>query len=140
MTEHNKNCPSCDRAPELREDTTRYRRGERVVPVRTHYWQCGGGCEDPDGDGPLQFVDAQLARANDEAARHAWRERFGEEMPSRGRPGRKTAAPRRQRVPVLMSEEEVQYLDRARGGMSRGAFLRHAMKAAVKAGGDPTSR
>lgn len=121
-----------------RSDATRYRRGSRVVSVATRFWECADSCEGPDGERPFQFVDAQLAEANDAAARVAWQHRFGAEMPPAGRPGRKTDKPRRKRVPVLMSDDELRLLDEARGRMSRGAFLRQAMRRAAAADNPPT--
>ena len=133
MTDETRRCGSCEGLAVLRSDTTRYRRGNRVVSVPTQFWECSDQCQGPDGERPFQFVDADLMEANDAAARAAWRRRFGAEMPPAGRPGRKTDQPRRKRVPVLMSDEEVRLLDHARGGMSRGAFLRHAMRRAAAA-------
>ena len=131
MTTETRTCPYCEEPAILREGTTRYRRGERVVAVTTHYWECPSNCTGPDGERPFRFEDQRIGKANAEAAEDAWRARFGEPMPPPGKPGRKTKAPRTRRVPVLMSDDELQLLDRLRGRMSRGAYLRRAMKRAI---------
>ncbi len=135
MTNDTRQCPFCERPAVLKTGTSRYRRGDRVISVTTEYWECPSACTGPEGEQPFQFEDHQLALSNDEAARRAWRDRFGVEMPSRMRPGRKTQTPRRRRVPVLMSDDELAALDGARGEMSRGAFLRQALKRAVAGAG-----
>ena len=140
MTEDTRQCPFCERPAVLKQGTSRYRRGDRVISVTTQYWECPERCADPDGDTPFQFEDRQLAVSNDEAARRVWHDRFGVEMPARQRPGRKTPAPRRRRVPVLMSDAELAQLDAVRGEMSRGAFLREALERAISATGAGGSR
>ena len=130
------NCPMCGGRAELRSGTTRYRRGARVVAVSTQYWRCDGGCPGADDDGHFDFEDAEVLRANDAAAQRAWLERFGEPMPPPKRPGRRTASPRHRRVPVLMSDAEVELLDQLRGDLSRGEFLRRALKSQAGDGGE----
>ena len=140
MIDDTRQCPFCERPALLKQGTSRYRRGDRVISVTTEYWECPERCTGPDGDQPFQFEDQRLAARNDEAARRAWRDRYGVEMPARKRPGRKTQAPRRRRVPVLMSDAELAELDAARGDMSRGAFLRQALERAISATGAGRTR
>ena len=62
-------------------------------------------------------------------ARLAWQERFGEPLPP-SRRGRRTDDPRVVRVPVLLTEQEAELLDEQRGELSRGEFLRQAIRRA----------
>ncbi|MGM0576087.1 MAG: hypothetical protein ACQEXJ_10200 [Myxococcota bacterium] len=102
------------------------------MSVKTGYWECRGSCVDPDdGESPFTFVDMEIGRANDQAAAEAWQEKFGDPMPPAKKPGRKTTSPRTRRVPVLMSDDEVRLLDKARGKLSRGAYLRRALRRAA---------
>ena len=78
----------------------------------------------PDGMSPFRFEDPYLLRANDEAARAAWIERFGEPMPPAGRPGRKPREKRTVRVHILFTELEKRMIDRERSDCSRSEFLR----------------
>jgi hypothetical protein len=83
------------------------RRGAHTVAYEAHVWRCDR-CSDPDtGRPPLEFLDAQLIAANDAALATVWREKYGEEIPATGRPGRKTEAPRTERVAVLLTPEEL---------------------------------
>lgn len=100
------------------------RRGERVLALDVHHWACVSGCLDEDGTSPFRFEDAALLRQNDEAARTAWQERFGEPLPSSGRPGRKPVERRDVRVQILLTASEVALLDRSRGEMPRSEFIR----------------
>ena len=100
------------------------RRGDRTVAYEARVWRCER-CPDPDaGEPPLEFLDAQLIAANDAALATAWRARYGEEVPSAGRPGRKTLARRTERVAVLLTSDELAHVDRRRGLRSRSEFLR----------------
>ncbi|MBI4701310.1 MAG: hypothetical protein HY744_09150 [Deltaproteobacteria bacterium] len=100
------------------------RRGDRTVAYLAQIWRCDR-CADPDtGQPPLEFLDAQLIAANDAALAAAWREKHGAEIPPSGRPGRKTQAPRTERVAVLLTPEELRRLDARRGSRSRSEFLR----------------
>lgn len=117
-------CPYCQEPAILSSRVTRYRRGQRELPVKTGYWECPSGCEGPDGSMPFCFEDPQLLRANDEKTRAAWLDRFGEPMPPSRRPGRKPAERRSTRVQVRLTPSERLQLDRDRGDASRSAFLR----------------
>ena len=61
----------------------------------------------------MEFLDAQLMAANDAALAQAWREKYDEDVPATGRPGRKTDAPRTERVAVLLTPDELGLLDEA---------------------------
>jgi len=104
------------------------RRGDRTVSYEGYGWRCAH-CADPDtGQPPLEFVDARLMAANEAALARAWREKYGEELPPSGRPGRKTDAPRTERVAVLLTPEELDRVDAQRGGRSRSEFLREVIQ------------
>lgn len=103
------------------------RRGERIVAYTAHGWRCSR-CADPDsGVPPLEFVDAQLTAVNEAALAVAWHARYGEELPTSGRPGRKTDSPRTERVAVLLTPEELGRVDDRRGSRSRSEFLREVI-------------
>jgi hypothetical protein len=100
------------------------RRGDRTATYDGHGWRCTH-CADPDsGDPPLDFVDAQLMKANAAALAAAWRAKYGEDLPPSGRPGRKTDHPKTERVAVLLTPEELDRVDARRGARSRSEFLR----------------
>ena len=120
-------CPYCEVEARLVERTVRFRRGRRVLSVEVREWECPNACAGPDGERPFRFQDPALMRHNEQVARAAWLQRYGEPMPARRLPGRKTTAHRRVRVPVLLTTEEVARLDRLRGSMSRSAYLRRAL-------------
>jgi hypothetical protein len=93
-------------------------------------------CADPDtGQPPLEFVDAQLIEANEAALAVAWRDKHGEELPPTGRPGRKTDAPRTERVAVLLTPDELERVDARRGSRSRSDFLREVIAQGLHARG-----
>jgi len=103
------------------------RRGERTVAHSARGWRCDR-CSDPDtGIPPLEFIDAQLMAANTAALAAAWLEKYGENIPASGRPGRKTDAPRTERVAVLLTPEELNRVDARRGSRSRSDFLREVI-------------
>lgn len=109
------------------------RRGERTIAYEAQGWRCSR-CADPDtGQPPLEFVDAQLMKANESALATAWRDRYGEEIPPSGRPGRKTDAPRTERVAVLLTPEELDRVDVRRGDRSRSDFLREVIARGLNA-------
>jgi len=100
------------------------RRGPRTVPYIARVWSCAT-CADPDtGIPPLEFIDAQLIEQNDEALRRAWLQKYGEEVPASGRPGRKTDVLKTERVAVLLTMEDMELVDASRGSRSRSEFLR----------------
>lgn len=108
------------------------RRGERTVTTEGQGWRCSR-CADPDtGQRPLEFVDARLQQANEAALARAWREKYAEELPPSGRPGRKTDTPRTERVAVLLTPEELDRVDAKRGGRSRSEFLREVIEEGLK--------
>jgi len=122
--------PSCS-GPEceviLRTRRAMARRANRTVAYTAHLWRCER-CADPDtGEQPLDFIDAALAAVNDEALAIAWRRKYGTEIPPSGRPGRPAEAPRTARISVLLTTEELERIDRARGERSRSAFLREVV-------------
>jgi len=103
------------------------RRGDRTVKYEGHGWRCSR-CTDPDsGQAPLEFVDAQLMKANEAALAAAWQAKYGEDLPPSGRPGRKTDNPRTERVAVLLTPEELERVDARRGARSRSQFLREVI-------------
>jgi hypothetical protein len=109
------------------------RRGLRTAAYEAHGWRCSR-CADPDtGDPPLEFVDAQLMRANQAALARAWEEKYNEVLPPSGRPGRKTANPRTERVAVLLTPEELDRVDARRGSRSRSDFLREVIERGLDA-------
>ena len=78
-------------AATLHNRTAMARRGDRVVSYEAQLWRCDR-CGDPvTGASPLEFLDAQLMRANDGTLARAWLEKFGEALPASGRPGGKTS-------------------------------------------------
>ena len=110
------------------------RRGARTVPYEAYLWRCDR-CADPDtGRPPLEFVDAQLIAANDRGLAAAWREKYGDEVPPSGRPGRKTDAPRTERVAVLLTPEDLDRVDARRGARSRSEFLREVIARGLRSG------
>jgi hypothetical protein len=115
--------------------TSMGRRGERTVTYEGHGWRCSR-CADPDtGQPPLEFVDAQLMKANEAALARAWHDKYGEELPLSGRPGRKTDNPRTERVAVLLTPEELDRVDARRGSRSRSDFLREVIARGLHARG-----
>lgn len=123
------NCPDC--VVTLVPRTCMGRRGERTVAYEGHGWRCSR-CADPDtGQPPLEFVDAQLITANEAALARAWREKYAEDLPLSGRPGRKTNNPRSERVAVLLTPEELDRIDARRGSRSRSDFLREVITDAI---------
>lgn len=110
------------------------RRGARAIAVEARGWRCSR-CADPDtGQPPLEFVDAQLMKANETALATAWRERYGEALPESGRPGRKTDTPRTERIAVLLTPDELDRVDARRGAQSRLEFLREMIRASAAVG------
>lgn len=124
------NPPTCSHADcvvRLIDRPAMARRGARTIAYQARSWRCER-CADPDsGQAPLDFLDARLMALNDEALAHAWREKYGEEPPPTGRPGRKTDAPRTERVAVLLTPEELVRVDAGRGAQSRSEFLREVI-------------
>jgi hypothetical protein len=111
-------------AATLHTRTAMARRGDRVVSYEAQLWRCDR-CGDPvTGASPLEFLDAQLMRANDGTLARAWLEKFGEALPASGRPGRRTDAARTERVAVLLTPEELARVDEARGDLTRSEFVR----------------
>ena len=117
-------CPYCNRPAVLATRTSRYRRGDRVLAVEAKNWECASGCAGPNGEQPFRFEDPLLMVENDRVARGAWLDRFHEEMPPTGRPGRKTEEPRNVRVQVLFTSSEEEAIDAVRGDLPRSEFLR----------------
>lgn len=125
------NHPDC--AVTLVPRTCMGRRGDRTVTYEGRGWRCSR-CADPDtGQPPLEFVDAQLVKANEAALAHAWRDKYDEELPPSGRPGRKTDNPRTERVAVLLTPEELDRVDARRGSRSRSDFLREVIERGLHA-------
>jgi hypothetical protein len=124
-------CPYCHTPARLGTRISRYRRGDRVLPVEVQHWECPAGCLAEDAQGPFRFEDPALLRANDEAARQAWMERFAEPMPPSGRPGRKPKEKRTVRVQVMLTPSEAQSIDHARGDLDRSEYLRRRVLRAV---------
>lgn len=109
------------------------RRGDRTVAYEGHGWRCSR-CVDPEtGLAPLEFVDAALANENAAALARAWREKYGENLPPSGRPGRKTDNPRTERIAVLLTPDELDRVDAGRGSRSRSDFLRDVITQAIPA-------
>ena len=120
------NHPDCPVS--LQERPAAARRGPRTVTYVARVWSCGR-CADPDtGSPPLEFLDAQLVAFNDEALGRAWREKYGEDIPASGRPGRKTEEPKTERVAVLLTAEDMELVDSKRGPRSRSEFLREVIE------------
>lgn len=117
-------CPLCGQPAVLKTGTTRIRRGGQEASAITEYWECPGACVDPDGHAPFQFEDEAVMERNDMATRQAWRAKYGTELPTRRKPGRKPREHRSSRVPVLLTDSEQQQLDHARGRLSRSEFIR----------------
>lgn len=118
------NCSGCSTPAALVPKVTRFRRGDRVLPVDGFVWQCPLGCVDPeDGSSPYQFSSFELMEWEEARAAEVWRERFGESMPA-SRRGRVPDEQRTVRVPVLLTPGEAERLDSLRGDRPRGEFLR----------------
>jgi hypothetical protein len=108
------------------------RRGDRVVSYEAQLWRCER-CGDPvTGASPLEFVDAQLMRANDTALALAWREKFAEPLAATGRPGRRTDAAHTERVAVRLTPDELARVDEARGQTTRSEFVRALVAQGLK--------
>ena len=119
-------------AATLQTRTAMARRGDRVVSYEAQLWRCDR-CGDPvTGASPLEFVDAQLMRANDTALAAAWQEKFAEPLPATGRPGRRTEAPHTERVAVLLTPDELARVDEARGQTTRSEFVRALVAQGLK--------
>lgn len=117
-------CPLCKAPATLEQRATRYRRGDRVLAVDTWAWQCSSECADPaTGESPYRFLDPPLLRWNDDFAKEAWLEQFGDPMPE-SRRGRRRGEKRTVRVPVMLTPSEAKRLDRLRGAATRSEFLR----------------
>ena len=120
-------CACCGQTAELVPKLTRFRRGERVLPVEGYLWRCAHGCVEPDtGDTPYEFSTPALMAWEEARAAEAWLERFGEPMPPSKR-AQQVAARRTVRVPVLLTRDEAARLDELRGDRPRGEFLRQLL-------------
>ena len=105
-----------------------YRRGDRVLMVDTAMWECAD-CHDPfTGESPFQFADTPLMQWTDSRADELWRERFGEPLPPSER-GKRKGPHRTQRIPVMLTLDELSRLDELRGDLTRSEFLRRALRA-----------
>lgn len=121
-------CSGCEQPAVLVPKLTRFRRGDRVLPVDGWIWQCPSGCADPDdGTTAYQFSTFELMEWEEGQARQVWQERFGEPMPPSQR-GRSPEVQRTVRVPVLLTPAEAERLDRLRGDRPRGEFLRQLLQ------------
>ena len=119
-------------AATLQTRTAMARRGDRVVSYEAQLWRCDR-CGDPvTGTSPLDFIDAQLMRANDTALAAAWQDRDAEPLPATGRPRRRTDAPHTERIAVLLTPEELARLDAARGQTTRSEFVRAPVAQGLK--------
>ena len=118
------NHPDCHAT--LRTRSAMARRGDRTVAYEAQVWRCDR-CTDPDGGEPLEFLDAQLMAANDAALAAAWTARYAEDVPASGRPGRRSEAPKTERVAVLLTPDELAAVDERRHGRSRSVFLRQVI-------------
>ena len=119
-------CSECGRPTRLVPYTRSYRRGSRVLAVESGSWECAN-CADPfTGDRPFRFTDAALMHWTDDQAAELWRERFGEPMPPSER-GKRVLPPRTERVPVLLTQAELERLDAKRGTLSRSEYLRRGI-------------
>jgi hypothetical protein len=120
-------CSGCTHLAVLVPKLTRFRRGDRVMPFEGFIWQCASGCAAPDdGSTPYQFSTFELMEWEEAQAEVAWRERFGEPMPTPQR-ARRPEEQRTVRVPVLLTPGEAQRLDALRGSRPRGEFLRQLL-------------
>lgn len=130
-------CPWCEAPAIEARAVIRFRRGDRVLPVETLQWRCPSGCAGPDGEVPYIFVDLETMSKNEEAARVAWLQHFGDPMPASGRSGRPSAEPQDERLQVRLSRSDLERLDRARGELTRSEFVRRAVvkAASTKSGG-----
>ena len=124
MKKSNRLCPNCKVQTSIVRVPVRVRRGDRVLPVEMATFECTNGGLNEAGDRPLRFVDQALGAQNDAEARDAWRTAFGEEMPTRQRPGRKPDERRSLGIRVMLTPSELAALDAARGDVSRSEFLR----------------
>jgi len=121
-------CAGCGSPALLAPRTAWYRRGGRVLEVDTWSWSCPGSCADPfTGSQPFRFVDSPMAKWTDERARALWQERYGAAMPPSER-GKRATPKRTVRVPILLTSEEASRLDDLRGEVSRGEYVRKALK------------
>lgn len=74
-------CPKCLKTAISTTATIRFRRGQRVLSVKTKQWRCPGECAGPKGEVPYVFADLATMKANEAKAREEWRTTFGREMP-----------------------------------------------------------
>lgn len=117
-------CPSCQKTAALVERQSRVRRGNVVLDVVLHGWQCTFGCLEPESSRPLRFIDDPLAARNDTDAAAAWLQAFGQRMPDSTGPGRKVSEKREIPLHVMLTPTELQLLDKLRGPASRSEYVR----------------
>jgi hypothetical protein len=123
--EHNTVCPRCRGTRHQITKEGRTRRGDRLVTYPARFWSCPQ-CHDPaTGEQPFVYADMEQLDANQAAARSAWQRKFSEPMPPRRKGGApRKREPREHLVPVRMTGSELENLDKNRGELSRGAFIR----------------
>ncbi len=122
-------CTECETPVRLVPYLRHYRRAGQMLAVETGMWECAR-CADPlTGDRPFRFADANLLQWTDARAGALWRERFGEGMPPSER-GKHPGPHRTERIPVMLTPEEVSRLDAVRGDLTRSEYFRRAIRAA----------
>ena len=138
MTERNPSCPFCGKPAERGKRTAHFRRGARTVSVEVRHWECPGGCVGSDGEQVFRFEDAILMAENTEAARAAWREKYGEAMPAPRRPGRRTTEKRTERVAIALSpSEKAALLARSTRGALNEHIRRYSLAAPLRSKSAP---
>lgn len=122
-------CPSCGVPSVLTPYAHTVRRGDRFVQVTWSRYVCHSGCLAERTDEPYSFVTMDLGERNRIESERAWMLKYGDEIPPPGRAGRphRAGAPSSERVPVLFTSDELEDIDRRRGGLSRSAFVRQAV-------------
>jgi hypothetical protein len=116
--------PICGHAAQREVRERRTRRGEREISWPSLLWVCPV-CEDPEtGEPPLRFSDAALAAINDAALETAWKEQFGESVPT------SMAAVRLRDLGFTM--QEMAWIEQQRGKQSALEFVRGLVQQDLK--------
>lgn len=121
-------CTECGYPAQMEPHIRHYRRAGHILAVETGIWVCAR-CADPfTGERPFRFADMPLLAWTDARAAALWQERFGEALPPSAR-GRRSGPRRTERIPVMLTPEELARLDTLRGDLTRSEYLRRTLRA-----------